>query len=813
MGKHAADQKTGASFVKKSMAGGALVSFALAPMVLFPAASFATTTCDDLISGVASSVAKATLLPNSVCEVTFFQDVSGVEIPSWVTKLSVVAIGGGGGSIASAAGYAGGGGQFFADDSLDLTERTLDVTVGAAGANYAASPAVTASDGGDSSVTADDGSNTLLLSATGGRKGSSGSADSANRLNLRFADNTLLFSPRVFGNGPVIGDSYSYPGAGTWGTADGAVGGPGITAGELYGYLDTVLWAEDSDALGAGISILGTEFGQGGSIVATTATDALVGSGRGADVADDASSISSAGSGLVIMRYEVAIVTFISNGGVGTMGLQAGGESSALTSNVFTRAGFTFAGWATNPDGTGTAYADGDSYGFSASDTLYAQWTPVSSLLTCDINQASLDFDRAFDFAAGAELNQTDGNGSSSLNIGANAVDDDSVHFFDLVTGCSTQIDARVTVTETVNVKSSAGSDRVDAIDDAQSTAGQNRYLATDGESDLAGDSYLGLRVEFLTGLTYAANSGTPVTLANVVMSTYDLDWYQYLDANNFDRYSLSTDTHLTVSAVDGGLTRFASLTGNGTDSGVEAETIGRATLEFDSVDSISFRLGQDDPSPDTASYYLDFSTGESWAGVQAAAAAPPSVAAAPYTGPLLQEFSSRTLDVCTPKSITITGVRLSGVTASVQGKPVTVLENTATKLVLAFPAGLTPGNNADLVINSSSGTLTHQDAFDIPADTCAAELSKGRWTQLQSDGKTVKMYAKDPIGDGKIQFFVDGEEIAWVNAVDESDPKLSFASSYPYLVRSVELKPGKNRFEIKLDGVRVWRATYVPKG
>ena len=147
------------------------------------------------------------------------------------------------------------------------------------------------------------------------------------------------------------------------------------------------------------------------------------------------------------------------------------------------------------------------------------------------------------------------------------------------------------------------------------------------------------------------------------------------------------------------------------------------------------------------------------------------------------------------------------------RARAVTVLENTDTKLVLAFPAGLTPGNNVDLVINSSSGTLTHQDAFDIPADTCAAVLSKGRWTQLQSDGKTVKIYAKDPIGDGKIQFFVDGKEIAWVNAIDEADPKLSFASSYPYLVRSVALHEGKNRFEIKLDGVRVWRATYVPKG
>lgn len=185
----------------------------------------------------------------------------------------------------------------------------------------------------------------------------------------------------------------------------------------------------------------------------------------------------------------------------------------------------------------------------------------------------------------------------------------------------------------------------------------------------------------------------------------------------------------------------------------------------------------------------------------------------APYTGPLLQEFSSRTLDPCTPKSITITGTRLSGVTASIQGKSVTVLENTDTKLVLAVPAGLTPGSGVDLDINSSSGRLTFQDAFDIPANTCSLELSKGRWTQLQPDGKTVKMYAKDPVGDGKIQFFVDGKEIAWINAIDLADPKLSFASSNPYLVRSVTLNPGKNRFEIKLDGVRVWRATYVPKG
>ena len=120
-----------------------------------------------------------------------------------------------------------------------------------------------------------------------------------------------------------------------------------------------------------------------------------------------------------------------------------------------------------------------------------------------------------------------------------------------------------------------------------------------------------------------------------------------------------------------------------------------------------------------------------------------PSPAPARYTGPLVTTFSSRTLDPCSVTSITITGSRLSDAVPTIQGKEVTVLEQSASSMLLEFPAGLTPGNNVDLVINSSYGTLTHQDAFDIPAETCATEVSKGRWTQLQADGKTVKMYAK----------------------------------------------------------------------
>ncbi|PTW90893.1 putative repeat protein (TIGR02543 family) [Microbacteriaceae bacterium MWH-Ta3] len=70
-------------------------------------------------------------------------------------------------------------------------------------------------------------------------------------------------------------------------------------------------------------------------------------------------------------------VTFDANGGAGSVSPQSGFEPGALTPNSFSRAGYSFAGWNTAMDGSGTPYADGDTYGFTESTTLYAQWTPL----------------------------------------------------------------------------------------------------------------------------------------------------------------------------------------------------------------------------------------------------------------------------------------------------------------------------------------------------------------------------------------------------------------------------------------------------
>lgn len=80
-------------------------------------------------------------------------------------------------------------------------------------------------------------------------------------------------------------------------------------------------------------------------------------------------------------------VTFNSNGGAGAMTNQSASTATALSANSFTRSGYTFSGWNTAANGSGTAYADGASFPFSANTTLYAQWS--ATLANTGINSAS----------------------------------------------------------------------------------------------------------------------------------------------------------------------------------------------------------------------------------------------------------------------------------------------------------------------------------------------------------------------------------------------------------------------------------------
>ena len=69
-------------------------------------------------------------------------------------------------------------------------------------------------------------------------------------------------------------------------------------------------------------------------------------------------------------------VTFEANGGNGTMQSQPfeHGKSQELTSNSFTRSGYTFTGWNSKADGSGTSYTNGQTITPTSNLTLYAQW-------------------------------------------------------------------------------------------------------------------------------------------------------------------------------------------------------------------------------------------------------------------------------------------------------------------------------------------------------------------------------------------------------------------------------------------------------
>jgi hypothetical protein len=61
----------------------------------------------------------------------------------------------------------------------------------------------------------------------------------------------------------------------------------------------------------------------------------------------------------------------------------------------------------------------------------------------------------------------------------------------------------------------------------------------------------------------------------------------------------------------------------------------------------------------------------------------------------------------------------------------------------------------------------------------------------------------------------LNGREIAWVRAIDATDPKLRTVTAGPmagvsYLVRTITLQPGKNALEIYVDGERVRRVAYT---
>ena len=115
-------------------------------------------------------------------------------------------------------------------------------------------------------------------------------------------------------------------------------------------------------------------------------------------------------------------VTFNANGGSGEMDFQAVVQNKAtnLLANTFTRVGYTFDGWNTKADGSGTSYTNEQSVSFGENVTLYAKWKAnkytITYIIESDehINDVSYPVDYECGIGATLPTNVTKDKGGTS---------------------------------------------------------------------------------------------------------------------------------------------------------------------------------------------------------------------------------------------------------------------------------------------------------------------------------------------------------------------------------------------------------------
>ena len=169
-----------------------------------------------------------------------------------------------------------------------------------------------------------------------------------------------------------------------------------------------------------------------------------------------------------------------------------------------------------------------------------------------------------------------------------------------------------------------------------------------------------------------------------------------------------------------------------------------------------------------------------------------------PFTGPVV---NAKTDAIRPGQSAKFSGSNFDGITKVMVGEIVLEFEiNEAGELVLDIPANLAAGKY-DLTVTAGSETVTVVDAFSVAG---AADGEVRPSTKRLEDG-TAKVWVFDAAGAGKVQILLNGEEIAWVRTDSTQDPKLTNG----YLVRTLELKEGKNVIEVLVDGERVRRTAY----
>lgn len=160
----------------------------------------------------------------------------------------------------------------------------------------------------------------------------------------------------------------------------------------LYVNINSSVTASYSGTLNlSGTSYTGsckTEFKEGNTVTCisaktktfhkgATATTATIKGSVKSSTGDWTGATVTASATVTIPALAPATITFNANNGSGTVPTAINtyvGVANTIPSNSLTRTGYTFSGWNTASDGSGTAYATGSTITPTGNVTLYAQW-------------------------------------------------------------------------------------------------------------------------------------------------------------------------------------------------------------------------------------------------------------------------------------------------------------------------------------------------------------------------------------------------------------------------------------------------------
>ena len=114
----------------------------------------------------------------------------------------------------------------------------------------------------------------------------------------------------------------------------------------------------------------------------------------------------------------------------------------------------------------------------------------------------------------------------------------------------------------------------------------------------------------------FEGGTNTPVTISNLAMNIYDIDSLQSAQVDGAAGYSVSTNTHLTVTNPASGSYLFTSPDEETESDNGTAFTIGRAKAVFAPTSSVAFSLNAPpdlECSECSSAFDIDFSEGLPW--------------------------------------------------------------------------------------------------------------------------------------------------------------------------------------------------------